>query len=579
MNGQGVVQQNAVTLVRRLRNAGDSQALADLLRSRGDQLISHPPGNLRAAFDAVQQLHFLSLFVIPAGGGEPPSLCLEANFDGPAHEFLADLVGALAPFLHDAFSFCEDSLGRDDARLLAYLGKSDVGYELFYVGCPGRSTAQIAQESGLAQRVEADVRALNRPAGRRFEIVRRVWNGLSRLDRELVLHIPERPFWVRHRLLERPLSTLYGFIEPPLSIVGIIVFALVAGEGIRMLLWPNAFIPLWESIAPPEPVLEVARWSGVALLCAAALASAIWWALLFAEFPAALTRRTWWYIVGAKLGEFLCASWRALPGTAALLGLIAFVYWHWWILLWSAVVVLGAVYIAALVCGVRWAIRLLRIGIREPKDHVDDMTWDANHLAPALDREDGGTGPNQPPTGDREPRMQSHLVSVVPIRPGLLAMCTLRAVLFRIHWLARIFYNPRGLFNTQSIHFARWKILRGRRLLFVSNYDGGFGGYLGIFATLGAAGVSAIWGNVVGFPRTFLLFNDGARDEQRFKRYARASQVETPLWYRRYPDLTVTAIERNGAIREDLNRFSREGRGIHEADFDAFLRHFSSTRP
>ena len=94
------------------------------------------------------------------------------------------------------------------------------------------------------------------------------------------------------------------------------------------------------------------------------------------------------------------------------------------------------------------------------------------------------------------------------------------------------------LLNTQSIHFARWTILPGRRLLFVSNYDGGFGGYLSMFATVGASGVSAIWGNTDGFPRTFYLFGDGARDEQRFKGRARASQYETLLWYRRYPRLS-----------------------------------------
>src|SRR2546428_9963909 len=152
------------------------------------------------------------------------------------------------------------------------------------------------------------------------------------------------------------------------------------------------------------------------------------------------------------------------------------------------------------------------------------MRWDAARIARMCEREDHFA--------------QTHLISVTTIRPGALRMYTLRYVLFLVHHLARVLYNPLGLFSTQSIHFARWTIIPGRRLLFISNYDGSFGGYLGVFATLGAGSVSAIWGNTEGFPRTFLLYLDGARDEQRLKARARASQVESLLWYRRYPRLS-----------------------------------------
>ena len=178
---------------------------------------------------------------------------------------------------------------------------------------------------------------------------------------------------------------------------------------------------------------------------------------------------------------------------------------------------------------------------------------------------------------------QTHFVSVAPIRPGRLRMVVLRAVLWWVGTLATILHNPRGLFSTQSIHFARWCLLPGRRMMFISNYDGGFGGYLGIFATLGASGVSAIWTNIDGFPRGFALFGDGVRDEQRFKSYARSTQVETLLWYRRYPTLSVGAIGRHAVIREELARFARvraqDGEHIPEADLDAFLRRFSVPRP
>ena len=191
--------------------------------------------------------------------------------------------------------------------------------------------------------------------------------------------------------------------------------------------------------------------------------------------------------------------------------------------------------------------------------------WDTAHIARLRERE--------------ERQAHNHIISVTEIRPGLLRAVTLRVVLFAIHWLARIFYNPLGLFSTQSIHFARWTIIPGGRLLFISNYDGSFGGYLGVFATLGAAGVTPIWSNRQDFPRSFLLMGDGARDEQRFKARARASQLYSLFWYRRYPDLSVSAIECNGAIRSDLERFSRDALNISEADFDCFLQRFSTPTP
>src|SRR5438445_320118 len=66
----------------------------------------------------------------------------------------------------------------------------------------------------------------------------------------------------------------------------------------------------------------------------------------------------------------------------------------------------------------------------------------------------------------------------------------------------------------------------------------------------------------------------GPRDEMRFMACSGVSQVESLLWYRRYPRLSVAAIERNAAIRSDLARFSRNAFRVPEAELDAFLRRF-----
>jgi hypothetical protein len=92
----------------------------------------------------------------------------------------------------------------------------------------------------------------------------------------------------------------------------------------------------------------------------------------------------------------------------------------------------------------------------------------------------------------------------------------------------------------------------GRRLLFLSNYDGSWESYLNDFIDKAAIGLTAVWSNTVGFPRTRFLAFRGARDGPRFKHWARANQTATTAWYRAYDGLTLATIDNNSAIREGL---------------------------
>src|SRR5207244_328164 len=104
--------------------------------------------------------------------GHPDTeLVLEANFDGPADEFLASLVEKNRGFLDAIYRHCDGYR----ANLQSYLQKANVGKQLFYVGCPGRETKQILQECCLARHVEERARELDQPVGRRSDIVRKVW--------------------------------------------------------------------------------------------------------------------------------------------------------------------------------------------------------------------------------------------------------------------------------------------------------------------------------------------------------------------------------------------------------------------
>jgi hypothetical protein len=93
---------------------------------------------------------------------------------------------------------------------------------------------------------------------------------------------------------------------------------------------------------------------------------------------------------------------------------------------------------------------------------------------------------------------------------------------------------------------------RGRSLLFLSNYDSSWESYLGDFIDKSAGGLTGIWSNTVGFPRTWYLINGGARYEKDFKAIARTRQVPTNVWYRAYSRLSVEVIDTNSALRSAL---------------------------
>lgn len=148
---------------------------------------------------------------------------------------------------------------------------------------------------------------------------------------------------------------------------------------------------------------------------------------------------------------------------------------------------------------------------------------------------------------------QNQLTSILDIKPGWFRDRTLRAVLGFIGYSARKLETGGTLNGIASIHFARWNIVDGgRRLVFFSNFDGSWESYLGEFVDKAADGLTAVWSNCVGFPRTKFLIFEGATDEQKFKAYSRAGQVPTQVWYTAYKWLSLPNINNNTRIRLGL---------------------------
>lgn len=150
--------------------------------------------------------------------------------------------------------------------------------------------------------------------------------------------------------------------------------------------------------------------------------------------------------------------------------------------------------------------------------------------------------------------VQNQMSSVIYIKEPLwFRGLVLRAVLAFINFSAKYLSNQGTLAGIPSIHFARWVIVdNGRRLVFFSNFDGSWENYLGDFIDKSHSGLTGVWSNCVGFPRTRNLVQQGATDEQKFKAYSRDSQIPTQVWYSAYRWLSVDNINNNSRIRLGL---------------------------
>jgi len=150
--------------------------------------------------------------------------------------------------------------------------------------------------------------------------------------------------------------------------------------------------------------------------------------------------------------------------------------------------------------------------------------------------------------------VQNEMSSVIYIKEPLwFRSIVLRTVLAFINFSAKYLSNQGNLAGIPSIHFARWVIVDGgRRLVFFSNFDGSWDNYLGDFIDKSSSGLTAVWSNCVGFPRTTGLTGGGATNEQQFKAYSRQSQIPTQVWYSAYRWLSVSNINNNSKLRLGL---------------------------
>ena len=141
------------------------------------------------------------------------------------------------------------------------------------------------------------------------------------------------------------------------------------------------------------------------------------------------------------------------------------------------------------------------------------------------------------------------------VKPSAFRRVLFAVILWLTNYGARHVYNRGHLARIQTIHFARWVFLDGkRRAFFASNYDGSHQAYMDDFINKVGWGLNIVFSNGFGYPRTNWLIKDGAKNELRFKDANRRHQIPTQTWYKAYPGLTAFDLARNMRIRTGLQR-------------------------
>ncbi len=281
--------------------------------------------------------------------------------------------------------------------------------------------------------------------------------------------------------------------------------ALATLDAVRERLW-NDEAKKWAFVAAPAPSLDPVPPSSRAIMpIFSSLIASFFWPLLAV---AAVVLIVVW-----ALGGFALAAWITLLVFAIEFGLLVALY--------------------------------LALRRAEGTDIPDDLPPSPERVGEYMKREGHAA--------------QSHLAAVSILKPGSLRYLTLRLGLWFAGILAAHFSRPGFLGSTGVIHFARWILLPGtNKLLFMSNYDGVWESYLEDFIERASQGVTGIWSNTLGFPRSENLIFKGADDGDRLRRWTRRQQRTTWFWYTAYPDLTLNRIRVNAAIRQGISQAKSE---------------------
>jgi len=576
-------RQFSLTIIVRVRRERLNRLRDELEKIRHEtlQLMEGQPVKPSMPFHAMKTIHYARWVLIDQQRAfmTGPQLVLSTNYDGPVgdehcsesealRKHVVEMIEHGHAALHEIYRCCEGyapaNINVDTIKNCLQNYLTDPAHRnpssTFYVGAPGRSRDQILDEAELRRRVERVIDDKQQdpswPPTDSLVIRRDIRDMLDMLDME----VP--PFPPQPSVFEGPKWTL--------KVLGAIVlvlfsFALIAnGNYLLGEVWPElpwrlakflmtatvglAAAVLYSYIKRivPEPghLLRSVLVGSLLLIGIIGSMLASWDLLETFAWEIHLA------IAGAA---FLAAApWRAWKSALAVLGFIAVAalivvspgFTRPSLASWSYAFVILFLALAIFVVGVtiieRYAKRQLHL--RE----ASDPPFEPYHTK-------GGFMYAERTSRDENRFFQNQLSNIAVVKSGALRAVLLRGVFYALQLLASTIYNKGKLGQIPTIHFARWVLINdGSDALFLSNFDSSWQSYLGDFIDKASSGLTAVWSNTVGYPRTHNLLSAGSEDADRFKAWARHVQVPTHVWYSAYPGLSIRNINDNTIIRRGL---------------------------
>jgi len=489
-------------------------ARAEAVRQLLDGMGNPPQADIAARLNATNCIHFMSMHV-PPSDGEDAYLIIDASVDGGPDTSVKQLAAALDKELRELIEAAHiDPYGKTIAGLLAsHLIEVSNGWfrnpGLDFDGSPRMSVQRIRDEAALANRIAC---MLDPPSGPEAlptlqRIRAELWDEEANKwaffaePAPFITGVPPAPPLTVKSVLVALATLLWPVLLWSIPVGGLVWWLWGADAGVGAGLLTFAAVLFLRGVPPPDHVTESIIWVAVELM---------FWPLLLAML-----------IVGGIVWPFAGVGWAAAAAGATLvveaLALVAgyFVFRH-----------------------------------KEKTDQPENEAPAAKLVQEMMQRESFTA--------------QNLLAAVSTVKPGWIRRITLRFGLAAAGAAAQFYSRPGFLTDIGVIHFARWFCLPGTdKLMFLSNHDGAWESYLEDFIERGFKGVTGIWSNTVGFPKTHQLLNGGARDGDRLRRWTRRQMFPARFWYTAYPALTLLRIRNNAEIRQGLATARTEAQAAH----------------
>ncbi|ETX00286.1 MAG: hypothetical protein ETSY1_11795 [Candidatus Entotheonella factor] len=167
---------------------------------------------------------------------------------------------------------------------------------------------------------------------------------------------------------------------------------------------------------------------------------------------------------------------------------------------------------------------------------------------------------------------QSQMSLVNPIRPAWIHRLALKGYLVVLNYLSTNVATQGSLGDVRTVHFARWlPIDNGERLIFNSQFDESWQQYIGAFVDLLPGYLTAIWSNVLRYPPTKNLVQEGATYIEGFMQFIREFQIPSNVFFSAYSEVAAQNIVNAVQVREGL------GKTMNTEEQEAWLRRFAGT--